>query len=214
MFKPITFKKGPGVFDFLSGSITTVKEKTITLSIGGMGFTIYVPKTSDFTPNSTTTLYTYFHWNQENGPSLYGFASELDRTVFLLIIDCPKIGPGIGMNILSQLSASQFLEIVSTSNQEALSDINGIGTKKAEQIIVELKHKVQKMLNNGQLKVDQQQQSFVQWQHLSEVLSSLNYTKQEIAKVTQHLAEKNSGQNYPLDQLIRAALAYLSQKQA
>ena len=106
-----------------------------------------------------------------------------DRTVFLMIIDCPKVGPGIGLSVLSQLSASQFLEIVTTSNQEALSKVNGIGAKKAEQIIVELKHKVQKLLQNGSLKIEQQE-SFVQWQQLSEVLASLNYTKQEVTKAT------------------------------
>ena len=74
-----------------------------------------------------------------------------------MIIDCPKIGPGIAINILSQISAGQFLEIISSHNEEALSSINGIGPKKAEQIIVTLKSKVAKLLTSGQIKTDTQQ---------------------------------------------------------
>ncbi len=200
------------MFDHISGTITAIQEKSITLATGGLGFAVYTPHARNFALNTSAQLFIYFHWNADAGPSLYGFQTELDRRVFLMIIDCPKIGPGIALNILSQLSSAQFLEIVTTGNQAGLSSVNGIGAKKAEQIIVELKHKVQKLLNAGELKVEQQQ-SFVQWQQLSEVLSTLNYSKQEVGKVTQHLAEKYTGQNYPLDQLIRAALAYLSQKQ-
>jgi Holliday junction DNA helicase RuvA len=199
------------MFEFLSGTVVGIHEKVITVAVSGVGFAVHVPNARDYVLDTAVRLYTYFHWNQENGPSIYGFATEFDRKVFLLIIDCPKIGPTIALNILSQLSATDFLEIVTTGNQKGLSNLNGIGEKKAEQIIVELKHKVQKLINSGEI-VHEQQHSFVQWQQLNEVLSSLNYTKPEIMKATQYVAEKYTGQNYPLDQLIRAALAYLSQK--
>lgn len=205
------------MFDFFSGTVTTIKEKSITLLVGQIGFNVFVPKADQFALETTTELHTYFHWNAENGPSIYGFQTELERKVFLLIIDCPKIGPSIALNILSQMSASNFLEVITTNNEKALTNLNGIGTKKAEQIIMELKHKVQKLLNAGELKVDasaQGQQNFVQWQQLTEVLTTLNYSKQEATKAVQYLSDKYSGQNYPLDQLIRSALAYLSQKQA
>jgi len=201
------------VFDNLHGTITAVRDRDVTLTVGGIGFAVFVPQPTQFITDSTLQMFIHFHWNAENGPSLYGFVTELDRRVFLMIIDCSKIGPTLALNVLSRYSAGQFLEIITTANEAALSEVSGIGSKKAEQIIVELKHKVQKLINTGALAVEQQQ-GFVQWQQLNEVLLSLNYSKQEIAKVTNHLSEKYSGQNYPLDQLIRAALAYLSQKQA
>jgi holliday junction DNA helicase RuvA len=200
------------MFDQLTGNVVAHREKSIALSVGGVGFSVNVPHVKDFVLSSTHTLFTYFHWNADHGPSLYGFTSELDRSVFLLIIDCPKIGPSIALNIMSQISAGQFLELVTSANEKGLSSLNGIGAKKAEQIILELKTKVQKLLNAGTLKIEQQS-NFVQWQQLAEVLASLNYSKPEIATVTSYLAEKHTGQNFPLDALIRSALAYLSQKQ-
>lgn len=205
-------QKGAIVFNYLTGCVKDINEKNITLDIGGVGFALTVPQAQGITTGSTLTLFTHFHWNQETGPSLYGFCTELERKVFLLIIDCPKIGPGIGINILTSLNAAQFLEVITTQNEKALSAVNGIGAKKAEQIIVHLKHKVQKLVCSGSFVVEQQE-SFVHWQNVNDVLLSLNYSKPEISKALHHLSEKYQGQNYQLDQLIRSALAFLSTKQ-
>jgi holliday junction DNA helicase RuvA len=201
------------MFDFLQGKIADVHDKTLTIAVGGIGFAVHVPQARSYTRDADVRLHMYLHWNQENGPSMYGFGTELERRVFLLIIDCPKIGPSIALTILSQVSASEFLEMITAGSESALSNLNGIGSKKAEQLIVELRSKVQKLINNGELALEKQQ-SFVQWQQLSEVLTSLNYSKPEVIKATQYVAEKYTGQNYSIDQLIRAALSYLSEKHA
>ena len=33
-------------------------------------------------------LHIHMHWSADHGPSLYGFTSELEKTVFLLVIGC------------------------------------------------------------------------------------------------------------------------------
>ncbi|MFC1894436.1 Holliday junction branch migration protein RuvA [Candidatus Dependentiae bacterium] len=193
----------------LSGKIKEIKEKSVIIFVNGLGFELQTPNTKNLIKEKNIEMHTYLHWNQEKGPSLYGFIEELEKKVFLLIIGCPKIGPGIAIKILSQINASKFIEIISSQNQDALSSINGIGPKKAEQIIMFLKNKVSKLITSGELNANTQQ-DFVQWQNVNDVLISLNYSKPEIAKTMQYLTEKHSGQNIPLDQLIRSALGYLS----
>jgi len=200
------------MIDYISGVLHKIDERYVTVVVHGFGLKIAVPHTKNLVIGSSATFHTHLHWSQENGPALFGFSNELERTVFLMIIECPKIGPSIGLNILGQLSVAEFLSIVASQNEKALSKVNGIGTKKAEQIIVELKHKVSKILEKGALH-DEPQQDFVQWQNVSDVLSSLNYSKTEITKVMQHLTAKYTGQNCSLDQLIRAALGFLSSNQ-
>ncbi|KKQ32715.1 MAG: Holliday junction ATP-dependent DNA helicase RuvA [candidate division TM6 bacterium GW2011_GWF2_37_49] len=197
------------MIDLLSGKVKNVGEKSITLFVGGIGFLLNVPRTSEISQDSVVDLFTYLHWNPENGPSLYGFKTELERQVFLMIIDCPKIGPSIASNILSQISATDFLKVVNAQDEKALSSVNGIGSKKAEQIIVALKHKVSKMVVAGVL-AEESQSSFVQWQNVNDVMASLGYTKPEIHKTVQHLSQKYNGENIALDQLIRAALTFIS----
>lgn len=199
------------MIDIIKGTIYELQDKMVGVLVGGFGLKIPTPRGSEWIIDQQVTLYTYLHWSAEQGPSLFGFPTAFERTVFLLIIDCPKIGPGIALNVLHQLKPGQFLEIVTSQNEKGLSSVNGIGAKKAEQIIVELKHKVAKLTSNGLLVPPQEaQENFMNWQQVSEVLSSLNYSKQEVQKVLQLLTKKYADQTVALDQLIRAALALLS----
>lgn len=200
------------MIDYLHGVVTQINEKKITVVAGGIGFGVSVPTTKHITKDSECAFHVYFHWSAENGPSLYGFQDAVERDLFLMIIDCPKIGPGIALNILSQLSPAQFLDIIATQNEAGLSAVQGIGAKKAEQIIVQLKHKVGSFINKNSHMMEQQQ-GFVIWQNVSDVLGSLNYSKQEVGGALQFLTEKYAHQNASLDQLLRAALSFLSSKQ-
>lgn len=197
------------VLAYMTGTVRDVKEKAVVLEVGNFGLMLYVPQAHKLTKDANITLHTYLHWNQENGPSLYGFHSLLERQVFLLIIDCPKIGPSIALSALSHFTAGQFLECITSQNDKQLSKINGIGAKKAEQLIVQLKHKVQKLVSSGGVVVESQD-NFVHWQQVSEVLHSLNYSKAEVSTALNYLGEKYKEQNSSLDQLIRTALSFLS----
>ncbi len=200
------------MIDHVTGKIKEINENIVVLETGPFGLSLQVPNaTKGLIKDSQATLFTYMHWNSENGPSFFGFKTQLERKVFLLIISCSKVGPSIATGVLSTFSASQFLEIITTHDEQKLSTVSGIGQKKAEQIIVHLKHKVQKMLSSGQIALEAQE-SFVQWQNVSDVLTSLNYSNQEISKTMAYLGEKFKGQNCPLNQLIRSALSFLSGK--
>jgi len=199
------------MISYIVGTVKKIYEKTATIVVNGIGLSFHTPQIQKLQEGKKVELYAYLNWNQEKGPSLYGFETELEKTVFLMIIDCPKIGPSIALKILSQINAPNFLEIITTQNDSALSAINGIGKKKAEQLIMQLKDKVSKLISSGAV-VANSQQDFVQWQNINDVLTSLNYSKPEIGGAIKFLMENYGDQNYPLDKLIRAALGHLSQK--
>ena len=199
------------MISYLSGTVKNIQHQSITLDINGIGLSLNVARERRFKLDKKITFYAYMHWNQDKGPSLYGFQTEIEREVFLMIIQCPKIGPGIGLNILSKFSPGQFLEYITTQNEKQLSSVHGIGAKKSEQIIVQLKHKVQKLLVKGSISLEAQD-NFVHWQNVHDVLISLNYSKPEITKAMTHVSSKYHGQNCNLDQLLRSALSFLSTK--
>lgn len=194
----------------VQGNVLSVEEKSITVLTQSIGLSIFVPNAQSYTIGSTITLHTYLHWHADNGPLLTGFATELEKRVFLLIIECPKIGPSIGLAILGQISPHNFLELVQSQNSKGLSKLHGIGPKKAEQIILELKNKIAKIWNNLALEASTvEHQQFLSLQEVGEALGSLNYSKQEIAQALAHLGN-NAGTNASFDALLRSALAFLS----
>ena len=194
---------------FLSGEVFLVSTSTISLLVHDLGFVVFTPRPETFSKGQKVTLHTHLHWNQDQGPTLYGFEDELTKTVFTLIIDCPKIGPKIALGILSQLSAPHFLEAITSRNHTALSNLNGIGAKKAEQLIMELNGKVTKMVSAGILSF-KSEDPIAQWSQLGDALASLGYTRQEIGRATNHVTQ-STPKNAPFDQLLRSALALLAQ---
>lgn len=194
----------------INGIIKVAKEQSLVIDVGSFAVQVAVPQEALFEVGKTVSLATYMHWNQEQGPSLFGFSSELEKAVFLVIIDCSGIGPKIGLAVLAHLGAERFIEIVQASDEKALSKVSGIGPKKAEQMIVQLKHKVAKLLDSG-IKVTGSAQ-LTQWQNIQEVLESLNYSRAEIVLAMRQLRESTTDAQLPFDQLMRRALGYLAKK--
>lgn len=194
----------------ISGTVKEVKEQAIIVDIGSIGLFLSVHSSIKFHQGQKVNLATYMHWNQEQGPSLFGFEHEFERMVFLLIIGCSGIGPRIALAVLAHLGAQGFLEVVSSGDERALSKVNGIGPKKAEQIIVQLKHKISQLISSGQGNYDDTKAKT--WQEVSQALESLNYTRSEISQAMQYLTAHHAGADLPFDQLLRQALGFLSKR--
>ncbi|MGE0206249.1 MAG: Holliday junction branch migration protein RuvA [Candidatus Babeliales bacterium] len=193
---------------FIQGTIKKVTDDTLLVLAGSLGFEISVPHASTYTVENSVELYLHTHWNQDQGPSLYGFQNQEDKTIFLLALKCPGVGPRLSLCIIETLGADSFIQAISGENIAILSSIPGIGKKKAEQLIVQLKHHVAKVLENG---IIVQKSNFVEWQKISEVLNSLNYSRTEISFALDRL-KKEQPENISFDVLLRKALSYLSKR--
>ena len=180
----------PCMIATITGKITVITDQNIIVEQAGIGFEFFVAAPLAYTIDQQVTLQTYMHWNTENGPTLYAFASTIEKTVFLLIISCSGIGPKIGLAILNQLEPATFLQAIIEENIKVLSSISGIGTKKAEQICVTLKHKVAKLLKEQPI-LTSSSTSLSAWKDLTDTLTSLGYSSQEIKAATNFLKESN-----------------------
>lgn len=193
-----------------SGQIKDINDSMLTVENNGIGLAIQVPQPTLFAVGQKAELLVHMHWNSENGPSLFGFANALEKNVFLMITSCSGLGPKLAMAVLGQLGASEFLEAVQSGNEDALSDVSGIGAKKAEQIIVQLKHKVAKLIESG---AHVGASATLEKRHeISQVLKSLNYSPQEVRAAMNHINEQYPQSSVAFDQLVRHALAFLAKR--
>ena len=198
------------MIDRISGMVNVVRKNTITVDVGPIGFQLQIADSTRFHASQKVDLYAYMHWNQENGPSLFGFDSELEKEVFLLVIGCSGIGPKIGLAVLRDLGAERFLEAIQTDDDRALSSVGGLGPKKVEHMVVQLKSKVAKLVKSGlQIKGASK---FVDWQNVSDVLVSLKYSRTEVTRAMKFLSEHHGSQELPFDRLVRHALSFLAKK--
>lgn len=194
----------------IKGTIARVEEQTIIIETAGMGFSVQVPNAAVFQKGAQTELNVYMHWNQEQGPTLFGFSSALEKKVFLLIISCSGIGPKIALALLHQMTPTAFVHAITTNNLDALSSVSGIGPKKAEQLLVQLRHKVTALSEAMEDHVDSP--DAVRWKDVADALGSLNYSRQEVSRTMQYLHENHSGKPVPFDELFRHALSFLAKR--
>nr|MBA3955031.1 Holliday junction branch migration protein RuvA [Candidatus Dependentiae bacterium] len=183
----------------------------IILDVSGVGFNLSVADEHAFTVGQKQELQVYFHWNTEQGPQLFGFTSKLSKTVFSLIISCSGIGPKIGLAALAQLSPESFLQAILLNDIKTLSSLSGIGTKKAEALVLCLKDKVSKLDVTTVSMPGSEGQTLKYFKQVSDALSSLNYSRSEIAGALEFV-KKNSTDTSKFDEMLRKALSFLSKK--
>jgi holliday junction DNA helicase RuvA len=79
---------------------------------------------------------------RDDGIHLYGFASEAERELFLLLIGVQGVGPKVALAVLSGGSPRELLNAIASGDSARFQTVPGIGKRTAERIIVELREKV------------------------------------------------------------------------
>lgn len=195
----------------ISGVISHIFDTKVIIQNqqSSLGFEVICPQTKTFTLQDTVTLYTHLHWSPEQGPSLYGFIQRIEKEVFLLLIGCSGIGPKLAITVLENISASDLLNVIHQENVASISSIKGIGTKKAEQLILQLKDKAPKIMQQHPTTAIP---AISTWIDLQQTLTSLNYSPLEIKQTTSILKEQTIGQTVTFELLLRKALLLLAKK--
>lgn len=193
----------------INGTIEAIDQGQIEVKLLNLGlsFSLFVPSAHKLTINSEIKLFTYCHWSQEQGPTLFGFEDKAHRRLFMAMINCSGIGPKMALAILEQLGLSDFIRAVTQQDIKLLSSVSGIGAKKAEQMIVQLKHKIDKLIEHHEFS------NVSKIGHLSEVrevLLSLNYSNSEISRALDHIKQMSVEKIGTFDLALRGALSFLS----
>lgn len=80
---------------------------------------------------------------REDGWALYGFDRPAERTVFQRLLLASGFGPKLAMALLSTLGPDRTVRSIQQRDVAALSTVNGIGRKKAERLVLELRDRFQ-----------------------------------------------------------------------
>jgi holliday junction DNA helicase RuvA len=73
---------------------------------------------------------------------LYGFATEEERDLFLLLLGVQSVGPKVALAVLSGGTPRDLMASVAAGDVARLVAVPGIGKRTAERIVVELREKV------------------------------------------------------------------------
>jgi Holliday junction DNA helicase RuvA len=128
----------------ISGKLIRKSPTWILVESGGIGFHISIPVSSYDALGETgrdIRVLTHLHV-REDALQLFGFATEAERRLFLMLISVSGIGPKLGQGILSGISVDDFEKAVRSQDIASLVKVPGIGKKTAERLVLELKEKI------------------------------------------------------------------------
>jgi len=129
---------------FLHGKIVEKKPTRVVLDVGGVGYEVNIPLSSyDCLPSveESCRILTYDHIREDNH-QLFGFMTDAERQMFIMLMSVSGIGPKLAMSVLSGISVKEIKLAVVSGDVKRLSSISGIGKKTAERMVVDLKHKI------------------------------------------------------------------------
>jgi Holliday junction DNA helicase RuvA len=129
---------------FLEGTLVEKSPARLIVRVGGVGYEVFIPLSSfDRLPaenhDCRILIYEYIREDQH---SLFGFTSEPERKMFILLMNVNGIGPRLAMSALSSLSLSDLNKAIVAGDVGRLTTIAGIGKKIAERMVIELRDKL------------------------------------------------------------------------
>ncbi|PIV90507.1 Holliday junction branch migration protein RuvA [Candidatus Gracilibacteria bacterium CG17_big_fil_post_rev_8_21_14_2_50_48_13] len=201
----------------LEGSPLDILEKTVILSVGGVGYELSVTAEARtacqraLSENANVVLRVHTHV-REDQISLFGFASLRERELFRLLISVSGIGPKSALDVLSAPS-SDVINALRDENVAFLLSCPGIGKKTAERLIIELKDKVLTWETVGTMETSVGYRRPVgleeNYGDVIEALVRLGYDKRHILPVLSRFVEEQGSTIPTEEESIRYCLAHL-----
>jgi len=131
----------------LSGTLIQKSVTQCVVDVHGTGYRVFVPLSTVYElPDVEQPVVLQIHTHvREDAITLYGFCTEEERNVFQLMISVTGIGPKLAVNILSGITAGEWVRAVAAEDLKRLTGIPGVGRKTAERMILELRDKALKL---------------------------------------------------------------------
>lgn len=183
------------MFNSISGLITAKLSKQLFLDNNGIEFDICMPDSNlEMLPpvGSETKVYTWLQ-HTDMLMSIYGFATEDERSLFFDLLKVDGIGPKGAVKIMSSVSSGRLMDVLESGDLEMLEKIPGVGKKIAGKMMLALKGKLKISENISVIRVS----SVSPYSDVVNSLATMGYDKRQVEqKVAQILEEFNSSSDF------------------
>lgn len=194
---------------FLEGILAEKQPGRAVINVGGVGYEVFIPLSSfeRLPPEGATCKVLTYHHVRDDAQELFGFATENERRLFLLLYSVSGVGPKTALGVLGGLSVRDIKKAIAEGDAKRLATVKGLGRKTAEKIIVELKDK----LTEGEMleaTVAAEPGSAEEMRTRDAILAlvSLGYKQADALKMVKDVLP-NAPANTTVEDLVRRALA-------
>jgi holliday junction DNA helicase RuvA len=131
------------VIALVRGEVAVRRADHVVVLANGVGYRLAVSaETLRRVPALGTPVTLHSHLVvRDDALALYGFATEEERDLFLLLLNVQSVGPKVALAVLSGGPPRELLATLAAGDSARLQAVPGIGKRTAERIIVELREK-------------------------------------------------------------------------
>ncbi|MDE6947117.1 MAG: Holliday junction branch migration protein RuvA [Anaeroplasmataceae bacterium] len=162
------------MYGYIVGVVTKITPKNIIIENHGIGYLLIVSNPYNFSMNQEYKVFLH-QYVREDIIDLYGFQQEEEKDLFLKLLSVSGIGPKSALSILATGTVSEIVKAIETRNDTYLRKFPGIGAKASQQIILDLKGKLNL--------VEEPNFQNTKLEDVEQALLALGYNKKEIGKV-------------------------------
>ena len=128
----------------VSGTVAVRRADHVVVDCAGVGYRLAVSaETLRHVPAVGREVLLHAHLVvRDDALALYGFATEEERELFLMLLSVQSVGPKVALAVLSGGPPRELLAALAAGDAARLQSVPGIGKRTAERIIVELREKV------------------------------------------------------------------------
>ncbi|MHC4916697.1 MAG: Holliday junction branch migration protein RuvA [Planctomycetota bacterium] len=133
------------MFNHVSGKLLEKSPSHAVLEAAGVGYLLRISLATYErlpSPESECRLLTRM-LVREDSRQLVGFTEEAEREVFDALISVNGVGPNLALAVLSAMRPEELAAAVRADDAAAFRRVKGLGTKKAERIVLELRGRVE-----------------------------------------------------------------------
>ena len=130
----------------LVGRLASKATDHVIVDVAGVGYLVQIPLSTFYElPEAESPASLWIHtYVREDALSLYGFLTERERSLFLMLIGVAGIGPRVALTVLSGIPPAELVEALQKSDVRRLMAVPGVGKKTAERMVLELAEKASK----------------------------------------------------------------------
>ena len=132
----------------IRGKLIQKSPTFAVVDVAGIGYGVNISaRTGGMLPeeNAEVLLYTNLVV-REDSMTLFGFADQAEKDLFLMLLDVNGVGPKMAQRILSGVAPADLLNMIASDNKSALGKIKGLGKKTTKQMGLTLKDRAAAML--------------------------------------------------------------------
>jgi Holliday junction DNA helicase RuvA len=125
----------------LYGEISAIGDGFAVIDVGGVGYRINMtaPALQKLAGHTGKIRVFTNLIVREDALTLAGFLEQSELEVFLMLITVNRVGPQLGLSILSQIPADELVQAIRSEDEKRLTRISGVGPRNARRLILELK---------------------------------------------------------------------------